>query len=148
MVANFDWSGKTILIAEDDYYSSAYLRELFSRTGATIIHVDNGLRAFAECLKNPDIDLVLMDVKLPIVNGLESTRLIKKYKPHIKVIAQTAFAMVGDRNRCLSAGCDEYITKPIDPADLFSKIYRLFTYQEFSTEPSENLQINKDRTSH
>ncbi|MGC8803744.1 MAG: response regulator, partial [Bacteroidales bacterium] len=110
--------------------------------------VDNGLRAFAECLKNPDIDLVLMDVKLPIVNGLESTRLIKKYKPHIKIIAQTAFAMVGDRNRCLNAGCDEYITKPIDPADLFSKIYRLFTYQELSTKPTENLQIKKDNQSH
>ncbi|HPO66380.1 MAG: response regulator [Bacteroidales bacterium] len=148
MVANFDWSGKTILIAEDDYYSSAYLRELFSRTGATIIHVDNGLRAFAECLKNPEINLVLMDVKLPIVNGLESTRLIKKYKPHIKVIAQTAFAMVGDRNRCLSAGCDEYITKPIDPADLFSKIYRLFTYQDLSAEASEQIIANKNDHPH
>jgi CheY-like chemotaxis protein len=130
MIANFDWSEKTILIAEDDYYSSAYLKELFSRTGANIIIVDNGLRAFAECLKNPDIDIVLMDIKLPVVNGLECTRLIKKYKPQIKIIAQTAFAMIGDRNRCISAGCDEYITKPIDPGDLFTKITNLFTYQE------------------
>lgn len=132
MIANFDWSGRTILIAEDDFYSSAYLKELIGKTGANIIIVENGLRAFAECLKNSEIELVLMDIKLPVVNGLESTRLIKKYKPHIKIIAQTAFAMLGDRTRCLNAGCDEYITKPIDPNELFNKIMRLLSIENIS----------------
>ncbi len=132
MIANFDWSGRTILVAEDDFYSSAYLKELIGKTGAKVIIVENGLRAFAECLKNPEIDLVLMDIKLPVVNGLESTRLIKKYKPNIKIIAQTAFAMLGDRTRCINAGCDDYITKPIDPNELFNKIMRLFSIQNMS----------------
>ncbi len=122
MRTEYNWRDKTILIAEDDVYSVVYLRELLSKTGIEIIHADNGLRAFAECLKNPDINVVLMDIKLPIVNGLESTRLIKKYKPDLKIIAQTAFAMIGDRNRCLNAGCDDYITKPIDPEVLFRKL--------------------------
>ncbi len=144
MASNFDWNNRTILIAEDDFYSSAYLKELLGRTGATIIQVDNGLRAFAECLKNPDISIVLMDIKLPVVNGLESTRLIKKYKPHVKIIAQTAFAMVGDRNRCLTAGCDEYITKPIDPAELFTKIDRLLSYSDLSRNTENTTTINKN----
>jgi len=122
MRTEYNWRDKTILIAEDDVYSVVYSRELLSKTGIEIIHADNGLRAFAECLKNPDINVVLMDIKLPIVNGLESTRLIKKYKPDLKIIAQTAFAMIGDRNRCLNAGCDDYITKPIDPEVLFRKL--------------------------
>lgn len=132
MIADFDWKDFTILIAEDDYYSAAYLKELLTRTGAKTIHVDNGLRAFAECLKKPNIDLVLMDIKLPVVNGLESTRLIKKYKPHIKIIAQTAFSMIGDQSRCLNAGCDDYITKPIKPNELFNKMIRLLSAENIS----------------
>jgi two-component system, cell cycle response regulator DivK len=130
MVANFDWSGKTILIAEDDSFSFLYLKEILSNTGVKLVHAENGLRAFSECLKNTDISVVLMDIKMPVVNGLECTRLIKKYKPHIKVIAQTAFAMADDKHKCINAGCDDYIAKPINPSELISKLTRIYTFEE------------------
>jgi CheY-like chemotaxis protein len=133
MEANNDWKGKWILIAEDDPYGFAYLREILSLKGITIVHADNGIKAFAECMKNPEISLVLMDIKMPVVNGLESTRLIKKYKPHIKVIAQTAFAMSEDYERCMNAGCDDYLAKPIMPAQLFAKLEKYL----FNVDPAE-----------
>lgn len=130
MIANFNWTDKTIMIAEDDHFSFIYLREILSGTGATIMHAENGLRAFSDCLKNPNVSVVLMDIKMPVVNGLESTRLIKKYKPNIKIIAQTAFAMQDDKQRCINAGCDDYITKPVNAEELFTKLIRVFTLQE------------------
>jgi two-component system, cell cycle response regulator DivK len=128
MVNNFDWSDKTLLIAEDDHFSYIYLKEILIGTGIKILYADNGIRAFAECLKNKDISIVLMDVKMPVVNGLESTRLIKKYKPQIKIIAQTAFAMPEDKQKCINAGCDDYITKPVIPEELYTKLIRMFSF--------------------
>ena len=122
MMTNLEWKDKTILIAEDDDFSFIYLKEILSGTGLNIVYAENGIRAFAECLKNPDISLVLMDIKMPVVNGLESTRLIKKYKPYIKVIAQTAFAMSDDKIKCFNAGCDDYIAKPVIAEELLSKL--------------------------
>lgn len=117
-----DWSDKVLLIAEDDHFSFLFLREILLPTKINLVYAENGIRAFSECLKNPEISLVLMDIKMPMVNGLEATRLIKKYKPNIKVIAQTAFAMADDRVRCLNAGCDDYITKPVDANLLLQKL--------------------------
>ena len=143
MIANFNWSEKTILIAEDDHFSYIYLKEILNGTKINVIYAENGLRAFSECLKNTEISVVLMDIKMPVVNGLESTRLIKKYKPHIKVIAQTAFAMPEDKQRCINAGCDDYITKPVIPEELFTKLIRVFTLIEATnTIGKENLQNN------
>jgi len=136
MIANFNWSDKTLLIAEDDHFSYVYLREILASTGIKIIYAENG--AFAECLKNPDISVVLMDVKMPVVNGLESTRLIKKYKPQIKVIAQTAFAMPDDKMKCLNAGCDDYLSKPVIPEELFTKLINIYTSVEFSLNSKIN----------
>lgn len=137
MTNNFDWSDKTLLIAEDDHFSFIYLKEILNGTGIKIIYADNGIRAFAECLKNKNISVVLMDIKMPVVNGLESTRLIKKYKPQIKIIAQTAFAMPEDKQKCISAGCDDYITKPIIPEELYTKLIRMFSFIE-NAESIEN----------
>ncbi|HEY9124643.1 MAG TPA: response regulator [Bacteroidales bacterium] len=136
MIANFDWKDKTILIAEDDYYSFMYLKEILHHSGIKMIHVENGLRAFSECIKNNQIDIVLMDVKMPVINGLESTRLIKKYKPAIKIIAQTAFAMYDDMSKCINAGCDDYITKPIKPEELILKLEK-----HFSGKASEQVEV-------
>lgn len=132
MKENLDWSGKTLLIAEDDHFSFLYLREILSATRVKIVYADNGIRAFSECLKNPEISVVLMDIKMPVVNGLESTRLIKKYKPQMKVIAQTAFAMADDKMRCINAGCDDYITKPVNSELLLRKLSDIFAEHERS----------------
>jgi CheY-like chemotaxis protein len=142
MVNNFDWSDKTLLIAEDDHFSYIYLKEILSATGVKIIYADNGIRAFAECLKNKDISVVLMDIKMPVVNGLESTRLIKKYKPQIKIIAQTAFAMPEDKQKCINAGCDDYITKPVIPEELYTKLIRIFSFAE-AGEKVENKRMER-----
>ncbi len=127
----FDWSDKTLLIAEDDHFSFIFLKEVLSSTGINIIHADNGIRAFSECLKNNDISVVLMDIKMPVVNGFESTKLIKKYKPQIKIIAQTAFAMSEDKQKCFDAGCDDYITKPVNPKELLDKLQNVYAYSEY-----------------
>ena len=142
----FDWSGNTLLIAEDDHFSFLYLREILSVTKVNIVYADNGMRAFSECLKNPAISVVLMDIKMPVVNGLESTRLIKKYKSNITVIAQTAFAMADDRVRCISAGCDDYITKPVNAELLIEKLSKIFAQplksEHFSNHQSSDLKIS------
>jgi len=128
-----DWKDKWILIAEDDYYSFIFLREMLAATGVNIVHADNGIKAFAECMKNPEISVVLMDIKMPVVNGLESTRLIKKYKPNIRVIAQTAFAMQEDHERCIEAGCDDYLSKPVISENLVAMLQKhLFQEYEIS----------------
>lgn len=127
MTSKVDWSNKTLLIAEDDHFSYIYLREILNATGINIVYAENGMRAFAECLKNSEISVVLMDVKMPVVNGLECTRLIKKYKPHIKIIAQTAFAMPDDKLKCINAGCDDYVSKPVIPEELFAKLIAIYT---------------------
>ena len=137
MIANFDWSDKTVLIAEDDQFSFMYLKEVLNVTKINIIHAENGLRAFSECLKNPEISAVLMDIKMPVVNGLESTRLIKKYKPEITIIAQTAFAMPDDKERCINAGCDDYLTKPVIPEELFTKLIQVFNNIEYKVTKKE-----------
>jgi len=142
MVDNFDWNDKTLLIAEDDHFSYLFLKEILNGTKINIVYADNGIRAFAECLKNPDISVVLMDIKMPIVNGLESTRLIKKYKPYIKIIAQTAFAMPDDKQKCINAGCDDYLSKPVIPEELFTKLVRAFSLIE-STEDIEKKEITE-----
>jgi CheY-like chemotaxis protein len=143
MITNFDWSDKSILIAEDDHFSYIYLKEILNSTGMKILYADNGIRAFAECLKNANISVVLMDIKMPIVNGLESSRLIKKYKPQIKIIAQTAFAMPDDKQKCINAGCDDYITKPVIPEELFTKLIWAFSkIEETKSIEQDNYLLN------
>jgi PAS domain S-box-containing protein len=113
----------TILIAEDDEINFFYLNALLSRvTGSRILHAENG-RAAVEMFKaNKDIGLILMDIKMPELDGLEATRQIKLINPDIPVIAITAYAMAGDEDRVLAAGCDGYLSKPIKRDILLSKL--------------------------
>ncbi|MBL4746080.1 MAG: response regulator [Flavobacteriaceae bacterium] len=104
----------TLLIAEDEMNNMVFLEEVFSRTSYTILKVENGHEAVAMCAENTAIDLVLMDIKMPIMNGLEATEIIKKTRPNLPVIALSAFAMESDIKHALSKGCDTYISKPIN----------------------------------
>ncbi len=113
---------RLILIAEDEISNYMLLETLLEPYPYKIIHVTNGKAALDECLDKPDIELVLMDIKMPVMNGLEATRLIKKVRPDLPVIAITAHALEGDRERVLDAGCDEYITKPIRREELLQKV--------------------------
>ena len=115
-----------VLVVEDDPSNSLLLKAILEKRGATVIIARNGREAINLALNNSQIQLVLMDIKLPEVNGLEATKAIKKEKPNLPIIAQTAYAMEEDRYRCLEAGCDDYIVKPIIQEELFQKL------QEFS----------------
>jgi len=111
---NIQWNNYTILIVEDDSYNIHYIEEILSETSATVIHKENARDAIELIKSDLKIDLILMDIKLPVLDGLEATRIIKKLKPRIKIIAQTAFASNADKKNAIEAGCDGYISKPID----------------------------------
>ena len=116
---NYKLENTTILIAEDNELNFVYLEELLSITNAKILHVTNGFEAVKICKTNKNIDLVLMDIKMPKLNGFEATLQIKKLRPDLPIIAQTAYAFTDDKAKAIHAGCDDYIAKPIVEADFF-----------------------------
>jgi FOG: CheY-like receiver len=116
------WEGKTILIAEDIYTNFLYLEAALSKTNATILYAINGLEAVDLCKENPGIDLVLMDLSMPIMNGYEATVEIKKIRKNLPVIAQTAYSLDFDRDTAIKVGCNDYLVKPILPKSLFDAI--------------------------
>lgn len=105
--------GTVVLIAEDDYDSFEYLEILLSKYVEKIIHAVSGESAVEAVRQNPEIKLVLMDIKMPGMNGLEATRLIREFNKKIPIIAQTAFALPGDSEEAIEAGCNDCINKPI-----------------------------------
>lgn len=113
-----------ILIAEDEEINYYYLYEVLRKNGAKVIWAKNGLEAINVVESNPNIDMVLMDIKMPEVNGLEAIKYIKLIRPELPVIAQTAFVMDNDREICLKAGCVDFITKPIKVDQLIEMIAR------------------------
>jgi signal transduction histidine kinase/CheY-like chemotaxis protein len=112
------WKNKVILIVEDDISSFFLLSNYLTNTKAKILLAKNGKESVDICTSNPDIDLVIMDIQLPEMNGYDATRLIKKHRKNLPVIAQTAYALAGEREKCINAGCDDYIPKPIDSGKL------------------------------
>ncbi len=117
-----DYSKKYVLIAEDEEANFKYLKLLFSETGATILRAKNGQEAVGICKQMQRIDLVLMDIKMPIMDGYEATKSIKSFAPEIPIIAQTAYALVHDSKLAMAAGCDDYIAKPINREMLMEKV--------------------------
>ena len=114
-----------VLIVEDDEVNSLFLETVLLKSNINTIHAANGIEAVEICAVNNDINLVLMDIKLPLMNGYEATRRIKKTKPDLPVIAQTAYAMNEDREKAIEAGCDGYISKPIITSELLKLIDNL-----------------------
>ncbi|MBN2614045.1 MAG: PAS domain S-box protein [Bacteroidales bacterium] len=111
-----------ILVVEDDDFSYLLIEEMLVKKGVKIIRAADGKEAVDRIHKLPGINLVLMDIKMPNMNGLEATRLIKQIRPDLPVIAQTAYASEEHRQQFLTAGCDDYISKPIDRALLIEKL--------------------------
>jgi PAS domain S-box-containing protein len=101
-----------ILIVEDDEISERLITITSERISKDSIKVKTGVEAVEACRHNPDIDLILMDVKLPEMDGYEATRQIRKFNKKVIIIAQTAYGMISDRNKALAAGCNDYISKP------------------------------------
>jgi len=112
------FTGKTILIAEDEQSNFDFLKILLTRMNIRVLWAKDGIEAVSLCESDPAINLVLMDIKMPLLNGYEATRRIKKIRPDLPVIAQTAYAMLSDKQDAEKAGCDGYLSKPI-------KIYQI-----------------------
>jgi CheY-like chemotaxis protein len=91
-------------------------------TGADILHASNGREAIELFKANQHIKLILMDIKMPEIDGIEATRQIKLINPDVKIIAITAYAMSGDEDRIIAAGCDGYLSKPINKKSLLEKM--------------------------
>lgn len=133
---NSNWNGKTLLIVEDDEANSAYLNEILSGLGLDIVNAYNGEEALQIFNDRADIDLVLMDIRLPDTNGLTLTRIFKKDKSETPIIAQTAYAAPEDIQECIAAGCDEYISKPINKKKLIMLISRFLDNSHESLQPN------------
>ena len=118
-------SGKNILIVEDEEANANLLKEILTTKNINYIHVSDGKSAVKECKENSNIDLVLMDIKLPIMDGYTATKKIKELKPKLPIIAQTAYALKLDKTKAINAGCDDYISKPIKEEKLVELIRTL-----------------------
>ncbi len=115
--------GKTILVVEDDTYNAEYINEVLSNSGSNIIHARFGKEA-VEIADSLQLDLVLMDIGLPDINGYEVTRQIKQQHPDLKIIAQTAYAASEDKQKSIESGCVDYISKPLKSKTLLSVMNR------------------------
>ena len=120
----YNWENKTILIVEDDPASQEYLREGLEPTGIRILEYETAEKALESIRQNNEIDLVLMDIRLPGMDGLKATEWLRKNNSRIPVIAQTAYAMEEDRKKCIEAGANDYISKPIDISELLALMNR------------------------
>jgi CheY-like chemotaxis protein len=123
----FNWENKTILIVEDDKINFMLLQKLLDSTGVAILHASTAQEAVDMALNTAELDLVLMDIRLPDFTGWEASQKIKEKKPNLPIIVQTANAMVEDREKTFNCGCDGFITKPISKSVLFSTIHNYFS---------------------
>ena len=119
---NYNWENKTILIAEDEESNIKMLKMVLQKTNINIIHVQNGQKAIDKCKELNEIDLVLLDIKMPKIDGLDATREIRKFNKKIPIIAFTAYAMPADQEKARKAGCTNFIAKPIKKDKLLGKL--------------------------
>jgi len=117
-----DWQGKLILVVEDDQMNFNYIDILLKPTKAEVLHAENGRKAVELCEKHPAINVVLMDIRLPVLNGLDATRQILALRSGLPVIAQTAYAEEDDQKAAFNAGCCEFLAKPIRANEMLDLI--------------------------
>lgn len=116
-----------ILIVEDDESSERFLTRVVQTFGREILKARTGTEAVTACRNIPDIDLVLMDIRLPEMSGYEATRKIREFNRKVIIIAQTAYGLFGDREKAIDAGCNDYISKPIDNNVLTGLLIKYFS---------------------
>ncbi len=124
-----------ILLAEDDEASAVFITLSLKNFSSEILQSRNGTETVDVCRANPDIDLVLMDIKMPVMDGYDATREIRKFNPGVIIIAQTAYGLSGDKEKSLAAGCNGYIAKPIRREELMKLISGFFN--RVPAKPSE-----------
>jgi len=117
-----------ILIAEDDETSEYLISLEVEKFASQILKAKTGVEAVDICRKNPGIDLVLMDIQMPVMDGYEATRQIRTFNKEVVIIGQTAFVLTGDRKNAIEAGCNDYISKPIKQEALYALIQKYFNH--------------------
>jgi CheY-like chemotaxis protein len=114
--------GKTILIVDDVDDNLALFSFFLENTQAKLLFAKNGREAVELCRSDSDIHLVLMDIQMPVLNGLDATSEIRKFNQQLPIIAVTAYAFPGDKQHCIDAGCNDFLSKPIDSEALFQML--------------------------
>lgn len=112
----------TILVAEDDEINYLYIKEIFRGTGAEILHAVNGKESVEMCRSNNKIDILLIDIKMPVMNGYEAIKQIREIRPRLPIIAQTAFALSNEMLKAFNAGSNDYISKPFKKDQLLALV--------------------------
>jgi CheY-like chemotaxis protein len=125
---------KTILIVEDDPITRIFLEKTLRKI-VQLIFVKNGNDAVDKIKKDPSVDLILMDMKMPVKTGYEATKEIKSIRPGLPVIAETALAFPQDKKKAKAAGCDDFIAKPIEVEVLFDKMNKFLGHSENTAIP-------------
>lgn len=123
-----------VLIADDDNVSYLYQSRILQNIGLSIIRAYNGLEAVDMSIEDPSIRLILMDISMPIFDGIKATRLIKSRLPHIPVIIVTAYTEFDIREEALNAQCDAFITKPIIRQELIDLVYKMISTPHLATK--------------
>ncbi len=131
----FDFKGHTILIAEDIDFSFLYIEAVLRRTGVKVLWAQNGKEAIEHVKSNLDIDIVMMDMHMPVMNGYDATTVISALRPELPIIAQTAFVLPDDVKKCYAAGCTGYLAKPIRKEQLMN------TLSEYFDKMEDNLEV-------
>ncbi|MCK6550050.1 response regulator, partial [Myxococcota bacterium] len=131
-------AGKKVLVVDDDMRNLFSLAALLAEEQVVVVEAESGREALEVLERHPDVGAVLMDVMMPEMDGLEATRRIRANPAlaHLPIIAMTAKALKGDREACLAAGVDDYVAKPLDPAQVLS-LLRVWLYPRDRGAPKE-----------
>jgi CheY-like chemotaxis protein len=114
--------GRKILIVEDDLSSRLYLNKILEKVGVIILNAGDGQEAVDIAFNNPDLDLILLDIQLPILDGYSALIKIREFRKDIIIIAQTAYGLLGDKEKILNSGFNDYVIKPILAQNLLDKM--------------------------
>ena len=119
MIDTPNWSKKTILVVEDEEITRFFFKTALKITNANLLFAENGQEGIDIALANQHIDCVLMDIRLPIIDGYQATKSIKNERQNLPVIVQTAYALSNERLKAIQSGCDEFLPKPIKIETLY-----------------------------
>jgi CheY-like chemotaxis protein len=114
--------GKKVLIVEDDLASRIYLNKILEKTGVILKNASDGQEAVNIALNDPDIDIILMDIQIPVIDGYTTLNKIREFRKDAVIIAQTAYGLMGEEEKILNSGFNDYIIKPINSQTLIEKI--------------------------
>lgn len=107
-----------ILIVDDEKTAHQLYKLMLKPEGFELLHAENGLEAIEVFKQHPDVKLILMDIKMPIMDGYQATKMIRKISKEVIIIAQTAYAMPADKQKAFAAGCNAHLAKPVQKTDL------------------------------